>query len=584
MAFIDMQFSYTITAYLSLYPDCEACMVSSTGVIVLLNPCITCGLSSGIPVNIFVSYTMTITFSYPNLVVTPSPCEPQVIYTCTYFSGPYNGPIDMCEFEIHTQGQTCEASFDVLTGDYLFNCYDSDTFPPGIYIFIVTATVGDTSYDITFTLTLVDDCPENSNPSIINDPFLVGPYIYVLQSEVLRLEYDLNIIGGTIPGCGTSAIQFITVNGSTDLPDIFTPDYQNQVLLVGYSADTTHVGEYYLHFKFYFTAHPQVYVTSTVFQVVVINGCSPPIGFPNPITIIPPICEPIIYVIGQPQIDYVLPPWMTNPSHCATDIQIIIPNVIITGQFGSAVTWNGSSIVVYYDLGFDLAGTTSLGITYQVTIEVQLGTLTSSTVIEITIQNPCFNPGFMAIQPVILPTQECIVGSGPCSWVHDDFSLIGSQHYINICGSLTYSIDIDIDTTFGSCLVYDPIFHVITIDCDDSIMVVGTYEYTITVTWSLFPGCGWIDCGSSSVGTIIILTSCTSPVIDIGIIINIDFDFSGPGIWTPPPCTVMPPVCYPEIVYTCIYIGGPYTGHLDLCSFIGSFDITTGVFVFNSND
>jgi hypothetical protein len=66
--------------------------------------------------------------------------------------------------------------------------------------------------------------------------------------------------------------------------------------------------------------------------------------------------------------------------------------------------------------------------------------------------------------------------------------------------------------------------------------------------------------------------------------VNVSFDFTGPAVWTPPPCTVTPPSCYPEIVYTCVYISGPYTGYLDLCNFIGYFDVSTGTYVFNTND
>jgi hypothetical protein len=102
--------------------------------------------------------------------------------------------------------------------------------------------------------------------------------------------------------------------------------------------------------------------------------------------------------------------------------------------------------------------------------------------------------------------------------------------------------------------------------------------------------CTW--CCGSSTGIITVITPCTAPAIEVGAIFNIDFSFSGSTTWTPPACNVDPPICYPEIIYECGYVSGPYQGGLDLCGihddstglFIDiDFDITTGVFVFNTD-
>jgi hypothetical protein len=115
----------------------------------------------------------------------------QVTYQCVYHSGPYEGPIDLCEFSIQTGGETCEAHFNELTGEYVFNCYDQVTFPPGVYIFYVVSSVGEVNYDVGFTLTLMDDCPDTASPVIINDPFSNGPYYYELKGQALRLPFNL---------------------------------------------------------------------------------------------------------------------------------------------------------------------------------------------------------------------------------------------------------------------------------------------------------------------------------------------------------------------------------------------------------
>jgi hypothetical protein len=91
---------------------------------------------------------------------------------------------------------------------------------------------------------------------------------------------------------------------------------------------------------------------------------------------------------------------------------------------------------------------------------------------------------------------------------------------------------------------------------------------------------------------IVVVNPCLNPTIEIGIVINIDFSFNGPSIWNPPPCNVIPPVCQDQIIYICTYIGGPYTGPMDLCTYVSytnvqidiEFSTNSGTFTFDTDD
>jgi hypothetical protein len=209
---------------------------------------------------------------------------------------------------------------------------------------------------------------------------------------------------------------------------------------------------------------------------------------------------------------------------------------------------------------------------------------------EVTIYSPCFDPDFFVIVPVDIQDIECTIFGDGCQWTHPGFDIIAAPEVIEIC-IIVYNIVSDIDIY----ITYDVDLHIIIFYCEDMSLIDLSFTYTITVTIEGYTGdCGCISCCGYSSGTIVIVSPCVHPVIDIGIIINIDFDFdiTGPSIWNPPPCVVEPPICYPEIIYTCIYVRGPYTGPYDLCNFTSytnvniniSFDISTGVFVFDTDD
>jgi len=91
-------------------------------------------------------YTGTdVTFTLTPFTVDPSICD--VVYTCISI------PMDLCSI-----GNT-HATFDSVTGGWVFNTVDLPAYPAGTYSFTITGTVGLKSTTSTFQLSLVDPCP-----------------------------------------------------------------------------------------------------------------------------------------------------------------------------------------------------------------------------------------------------------------------------------------------------------------------------------------------------------------------------------------------------------------------------------------
>lgn len=169
--------------------------------------------------------------------------------------------------------------------------------------------------------------------------------------------------------------------------------------------------------------------------------------------------------------------------------------------------------------------------------------------------------------------------------------IASSQTIIDICGAINYNVVTSIDISINIEITYIQSTSTIIVYCDDMSLVNTSISYTIEVTFSQFTNCG-SACLWTTPGTIIIISPCQMPTINVGVIINIDFSFNGPATWTPPPVWVEPSICFPEVIYGCYYVSGPYTGTIDLCSFVDyssiyidiSFNVSTGVFIFDTDD
>ena len=84
----------------------------------------------------------------------PSKCS--IFYSCALVDGPITN-VDLCN--TYNPGVTA-GTFDALTGSYTFQTIDIVSHPPGIYTFEVTGKVGNKSASITFTVEMIDPCPD----------------------------------------------------------------------------------------------------------------------------------------------------------------------------------------------------------------------------------------------------------------------------------------------------------------------------------------------------------------------------------------------------------------------------------------
>jgi hypothetical protein len=97
-------FTYTVNVFLPGFEDscgqCTACCGSSSGTIVIENPCSGATLTTGEVTSIHATYGVEVTFDFPALSVVPATCDQHVHYSCEYVSGPYTGSIPMCDFNL----------------------------------------------------------------------------------------------------------------------------------------------------------------------------------------------------------------------------------------------------------------------------------------------------------------------------------------------------------------------------------------------------------------------------------------------------------------------------------------------------
>ena len=97
-------------------------------------------------------------------IVEPPECGPVTVYTCHITMG---SRTDLCSID---DGSTT-AIFDSTTGNYQFSSTDMANYLPGTYVYKITGTIGSTSAYNSFSMTLVNPCPD-STLSLLPSPFV----------------------------------------------------------------------------------------------------------------------------------------------------------------------------------------------------------------------------------------------------------------------------------------------------------------------------------------------------------------------------------------------------------------------------
>lgn len=94
-------FQYTISVSITGLGSCQCtgCCSTATGIIVIIDPCLSASLMVGTAANIIVGYGSVGTFTFPSLVSVPNVCVPTVVFSCVYKTGEYSGTIDLCDFQ-----------------------------------------------------------------------------------------------------------------------------------------------------------------------------------------------------------------------------------------------------------------------------------------------------------------------------------------------------------------------------------------------------------------------------------------------------------------------------------------------------
>ena len=134
------------------------------------------------------------------------------------------------------------------------------SYPPGIYTFEVTGTVGDKSDSTTFTMELVDPC--QTVELVLNQSPIVNKN-YVLRDPQISQSWQTSqlFFADTLVDCGPISLDFyydnadktpLNVNIFEDLRDPIT---QNQ-LIIKYNEDVSLKGAYAIKYKTYFTGYP----------------------------------------------------------------------------------------------------------------------------------------------------------------------------------------------------------------------------------------------------------------------------------------------------------------------------------------
>lgn len=156
-----------------------------------------------------------------------------------------------------------------------------------------------------------------------------------------------------------------------------------------------------------------------------------------------------------------------------------------------------------------MAGADSAGLTYSVSISVQLSGVHSKTDFDVIIYNPCVDEDYLLVEEPIGLVHDFTHTLGECevnnSWTHDSFLIDASAEVKALCGGLSYTVDAGVLTQY---ITYDPKEKQISICAEDrTLLDNGPYAYTVTSHLMNYKAYGI----ASESGSISLLDQCASP-------------------------------------------------------------------------
>jgi hypothetical protein len=226
-------FTYSVSAELAAFPGVGK--VTESGLVTIKNACGSAFQPyNGVVPNIQYYYNlgMPATFTFPEEIIAPAMCRQYASYTCSVVSSPYVGTKNLCSFMQQNGAYTSEATMNQNTGVMTFATNDKSMFPPGMYVFKITASMEGNSQAVTFAFILTDPC-STAQLFVDSNPF-AGHHEYVLRDPALTIPFDLATIGhsATSVNCGEPMITIVTGTGQP-IDGIFTQDNVNKRFMVG---------------------------------------------------------------------------------------------------------------------------------------------------------------------------------------------------------------------------------------------------------------------------------------------------------------------------------------------------------------
>lgn len=179
----------------------------STGFIAFVDPCPTpesvVGATQTDPdIYYYTGSSPKASFTLTPFVVDPPICT-DVTYTCAMISQPNGNTFDLCNYN----DGAAIGTFDSLTGNYEFSSETKDIIVVGLYVFEITATVGDTSASIQFTLNMGDPC---GGVTLVqtSDPFIDQTYTLRDPNLDQIFQFSTFVQISTNVDCGEFGISF----------------------------------------------------------------------------------------------------------------------------------------------------------------------------------------------------------------------------------------------------------------------------------------------------------------------------------------------------------------------------------------
>jgi hypothetical protein len=160
----------------------------------------------------------------------------------------------------------------------------------------------------------------------------------------------------------------------------------------------------------------------------------------------------------------------------------------------------------------------------------------------------------------------------------------------DLCGSLTYTADFG---DLSSWVIYDGSNRGFNMNAPTNSGIDPTvnHSFYVSAELAMYPGQGQVTCAFQ----ISVIHPCENPdSLTVQLHQNADSDYTSPAIFNFPNWSVVPSTCANYAVFSCAYMGGPYTGTaLNECenafnnnnfSTTITFDVTTGVLIFTTDD